>query len=503
MKNLKSLISLLSSQDISFFERWEADPSIGYKTLKLVSNISNGLYKSDTDAIDDLYQETNNNTSYRKLKSRLKGKLINEILLLDFESKKPTPYQKNLHKSLKTYASAKILLDIGLRNNSIELMEVLLRASLKYDNTEMSLMILKDLKMHYGLYLHNKNKYEKYSKLYNETKAIYNYRETAEHLYTELGFLLQSKKSTIYNKEIELLEVKSKKLNKKIKNLDSYYLKFYAYNASYFLSMIKKDFHSQYEISEKAINYFSLKNNFKKTATFSFLQKKGIALLALKKTKEAYSIFLSCLKFRLKEGGLAWQSIHNYLFICNVLRNDYDQCYEIISKVMNHENFDRILPMYRQHWYIKEAFMFILLKNGRVNLNSVNNKLLRQFRINRFLNEIPELSKDSKGYNITIHIIHMLFLIIEDKYDQALNKILSLKQYSYRHLRSQEYDRANCFIKMLLKIPACNYDLSPIIKKTRYLQQKLLSTPLDFSEQAMSIEIIPYEQLWEEVLELL
>jgi hypothetical protein len=56
---------------------------------------------------------------------------------------------------------------------------------------------------------------------------------------------------------------------------------------------------------------------------------------------------------------------------------------------------------------------------------------------------------------------------------------------------------------MLLKIPACNYDLSTIIKKTRYLQQKLLSTPLDFSEQAMSIEIIPYEQLWEEVLELL
>ena len=503
MDNLKSLISLISSQDLKFIERWKSDSSVGDKTLRLLTNISNDTYKNDGDASQDIYQEPINSTNYRKLKSRLREKLINEIIKIDFDTRLSSISQKYLHKSMKNYVSAKILLDLGMRSNSIETMEMILRSSLKYDITDISLIILKDLKMHYGLYFYDKRKYEKSSKLYDEIKTTYDYKEIAEYLYVKLGFLVQSKKSAIYNSEIKLLEDKSEKLIKNIENIDSFYLKFYSYNASYFLSMIKKDFKAQYYISTKAIDYFKTKKNFKNIAKFSFFQKKGIALLALKNSEEAYSSFLKCLEFKPKEGGLSWQSIHNYLFICNVIKNDYNQCYEIISHVMNHDRFTSIGSIYRQHWYIKEAFMYILTKNRKVDLSSIRSTSLRQFRISRFLNETPELTKDSKGYNITVHIIHMLFLIIEDKYDLALNKILALKQYSYRHLKSKEYDRANCFIKMLLKVPACNYNLSTITKKTRYLNQKLHSYPMDYSEQSMSIEIIPYEQLWEEVLELL
>jgi hypothetical protein len=56
---------------------------------------------------------------------------------------------------------------------------------------------------------------------------------------------------------------------------------------------------------------------------------------------------------------------------------------------------------------------------------------------------------------------------------------------------------------MLITIPEQSYNLKKILKKTKSLQEILSSHPMDYSEQAMSIEIIPYEQLWEEVLELL
>jgi len=218
---------------------------------------------------------------------------------------------------------------------------------------------------------------------------------------------------------------------------------------------------------------------------------------------EAIQIFNKCLSFKPTTGGVAWQSVHNYLFVCHTLKRDFNKCHNALGTVMNNPKFGTINRVFRQHWYIKEAFIYILNKNKKINHELAEVTPIRKFRINRFLNEIPLLSKDRKGFSTTIHIIHMIFLIIEKQYDSALNKILSLKQYSFRHLKTSEYDRVKTFIKMLVKVPENNYQLTTIKKKTKYLHQKLLSTPMDFSEQSMSIEIIPYEQLWEEILELL
>jgi hypothetical protein len=155
---------------------------------------------------------------------------------------------------------------------------------------------------------------------------------------------------------------------------------------------------------------------------------------------------------------------------------------------------------FKEPWYLKEAFIHFLIRVGRIDVEKSNASKLRPFRLGRFMNEVTVFSKDKRGLNITINIIQLLFLILDERYDDVLDKLNSLKQYNFRYLKRPEYIRQSSFIKMLLKIPDGDYRASKIREKADRYYQLLLDNPSDYSEQALSLETIPYEQLWEELL---
>jgi len=224
--------------------------------------------------------------------------------------------------------------------------------------------------------------------------------------------------------------------------------------------------------------------------------------LTKKQHLDAIRVFKECLEFGVTPGKLAWQYVYSYLFTAHILNKNYAEAYKHLAIVMGHPKFIQVYQNYREPWYIKEAFIAFLVKKNKVEIDKSNLPKLRNFKLSRFLNELPQFSKDKRGLNITINIIHVLFLLIEEKYDQALDKFTALKQYSFRYLKKPEYIRQRNFIKMMLKIPAGNYQASLIRKKTQKYYEVLLANPMDFSEQAMNVEVIPYEILWEEILDI-
>ena len=84
-----------------------------------------------------------------------------------------------------------------------------------------------------------------------------------------------------------------------------------------------------------------------------------------------------------------------------------------------------------------------------------------------------------------------------------MSKTNSLKQYAFRNLKGPEHLRKRTFIKMLSKLEDGSYRRKRIEAKAKNHIAKLKETPLDFSEQNLQIEIVPYEQLWSEIMDLL
>lgn len=77
----------------------------------------------------------------------------------------------------------------------------------------------------------------------------------------------------------------------------------------------------------------------------------------------------------------------------------------------------------------------------------------------------------------------------------------SIGEYSKRYLRNDETFRSNCFIKMLLEIPKRGFHKIAVLRHTSPLLVKLKSSKIDLIHSPAEIEIIPYDMLWEIVLE--
>ena len=95
-----------------------------------------------------------------------------------------------------------------------------------------------------------------------------------------------------------------------------------------------------------------------------------------------------------------------------------------------------------------------------------------------------------------------MFFLEERKFDNIIDRIEALKLYSHRYLRDNDTYRSNCFIRMLISLPASNFNNIALQRKAKVWHDKLLSKPINISKQGSEIEIVPYEYLWEEVLHL-
>lgn len=501
MDTIKPLINLLSKQKLKQIEIITEENAITSKTKMLYDGIRNGEYLTDEDAAKAIYDSNPNSSSYKKLKYRLTQKLINTLFFIDVQSYSKSEYQKALNRCYKNWAAVQILKDKGLIIISTQFLEQILKSSLKFDLIELSLIILKDLKLQYGLFLENKYKYNKYREEYYKLKNIYDLKEKAEDIYITLGRLVTKSKTYELNEEVLDHIEKINVLLVKTKSIDSFYLKYYLFNAAYYAYLIKKDPEMQIEVCDEAIAYFNSKPQFKKIGIFSFMQKAGISYLTKKDYSKALYYLKFCYNFNVSPGSLPWTYIRSYYFQLQILRKDYNFAYELTCEVLNSKGFKKLADNYQEPWYLKEAFIHFLIRIGKIDPNK-SKKTLRPFRLTRFLNEISVFSKDKRGLNITINIIQMLFLIVEEKYDAVLDKLTALKQYNFRYLKRPEYSRSSNFIKMLLKIPEGNYEAKDIRRKASKYHQALLANPSDYSEHALSIEIIPYEQLWEEVMSM-
>jgi hypothetical protein len=142
-----------------------------------------------------------------------------------------------------------------------------------------------------------------------------------------------------------------------------------------------------------------------------------------------------------------------------------------------------------------------LMASTALRFDSVNGKT--EFKISKFINDVPTYSKDKSGTNVPILIIQILFLIQQGKYDEAQNRIAAIKRYSSRYLQQDESFRSKCFIKMLMQLPRGLFMREITEQHAKKYYQKLITISPESSNQNFEIEVIPYETLWAIILELL
>jgi len=503
LEELIALAKVVNRQKVKQIDVITSDNPLSEKAKLFYNGLIDNRITSDEDALQLIYSDTKVSSKYRKLKNRLKQKLINTLFFIDVQTYSITEYQNQLVRGYLIMSAIQILISKGEKKAAVSLAEQALKNAIRFDLTEIVYFISTILYQHYTVFSYSKSKSQKYSKLDKLYAEYFQFEYYARRLFTYYGqFINQNVQFDVNKVPADVLD-NVEKITRKLESIPTYYFNINARNALYFKAYLELDSDRMEIISREAIDYFKTKSGFSKIGEFSFLQKAGIANQALKRFDQAIEVYNMAYKLNPMIGGTAWFNIRNHLFNSHLHLKEYQKSYQYLLEATSNKKFRKLYDLYKEPWLIKEAYMHLLIKMGKVSEDKEAEQKLRPFRISRFLNEVEHFSKDKRGLNIAVHIVHVLHLFLRRQEDQLERRLDALNQYSFRYLRNDDTLRSNAFIKMLQKMPDSAYHPIKLQREADKYYQRLVAAPMIIAENSKEVEVIPYEHLWEIVIELL
>lgn len=250
----------------------------------------------------------------------------------------------------------------------------------------------------------------------------------------------------------------------------------------------EKDFDSLLTICQDAINLFESKPFETPSASKSLFYLKQIFVYTNKNEYEkSIELCNKVMEVEFKSSRNYAIALQYKVFV-SFRANKFD---EIIGMLQQDKNWNDYV---NQVWKVIIAYIYLLIHYNQIQ--KPDN--LPQFKLRKFLNETPLLNKDKLGFNISVQILQIMFLVNMKRKgrDEFADKAESISQYIRKYLHGRDdLKRTRIFMKILLELPKCSYRKAPFAVKTKHLRKDLEKTKSDIDSQVKELEIIPYEDL--------
>ncbi|MCA0237603.1 MAG: hypothetical protein LCH81_14600 [Bacteroidetes bacterium] len=466
---------------------------------QLCEAIHTGRVRSDEDAAALLYPGQKPGAKLINLRERLQERIISVVFLLEFRAPGGTDRQKAYFDCNRKWSAAMVLLSKNAKRVSISMMEDLLKQTLHFEFTELSLSILSALRLHYGTIHGNLDRYNMYRSMYQQHQEVWMMENEAEDNYTHLvSYFVNSKssKTSISDKAREYFE----SVQQYMERSESFRLHLCGRMIQVMIHSSKNDYAATARVCEEAITFFKGKTFESNLPLQAFYYQLIVCYIQLKEFEKG-EVIIQQYQTVFEEGSFNWYKLQELFFLLATYTQHYDAAFDVCENVQAKIRSNNALPtQITEMWKIYEAYSYYLVTVGKITLPEGH---VARFKLKKFLNDIPTYSKDKQGMNIPILIIQTLFAISEQNYHQSIDRIEAVEKYCGRYLKQNETFRSHCFIKALLQIPAASFHREAVIRKAQKFIDQLHKLPLDVAYQTHEIEIIPYEHLWEMALEAL
>ncbi len=497
MQTLIELTRLLNVPKLKSSGLWGAVLESDSKMELLCEAILEGKVEDEEGAVALLYPgESRVGSKFQNLKERLKERLLHATLLSDVRSAKPTDRQMAYFETNKKWAAAMVLLSRQAKHTGHEMLDHLLKQSQFYEFTELTLNALSVLRLHYGTVAGDRTKYEQYRQSYRHFQKVWMAENEAEDLYTDLVSHFVNSKST----RLEISEL-AEKYYEEVKPWMEEYDAFRLHLCGRLIQIMQysslNDYNTTAKLCEEAIAFFKAKPYESNLPLQAFYYQLFVCYAQLREYDKGLEL-MGHYQSAFVHGSFNWYKLQELFFLLATHTRHYEKAREVCTTVksMLKGNIDKLPAHIQEMWKIYDAYVQYLVHIGKLEVAEGQEK----FKINRFLNDIPVFSRDKRGMNIPILIVQILFMLADKNYVDSIDRMEAVEKYNSRYLRQSDTFRSNCFLKMLLQIPASSFHHAAILRKTEKLLEQLKTVPIELANQTHEIEIIPYEDLWEMVL---
>ncbi len=494
MQDLRELILLLAQHEVRPLKGLENAKDS--KLLALYEGISKGKYQSDEEAAADLYGEKHPGSSYRKLKSVLRDKLLDSIFEINTQREEYSDYQRAYYDCHKQWVIVRFLTGQNANTAALSLANKLLRTAERFDFTLLCMDIASYLRIQYGLRESNPKKFEEASHRFEYFRKVYDAEALAEELYTLLLVRMVNNRSAL-PEVVMLAREYHERIQPYLEQYATYKLHLYGYLIGLTHFTAQNDYAGALTYCDKAVQFFEARPYEARVPLQIFYYQQLICHIHLRQFEQGKEAAKRCIRL-MQEGTFNWFKYRELYLHLLLHTRHYEDAARLLYGTLEHSRFQFLPENVVEIWRIYEAYIYFLSRIGKVTQAHRG-----KFKLAKFINEFSIFNKDRSGVNIAIIIIKWLMLIQERQFGKLLDEVEGTEQYAYRHLRGENTKRSYCFVRMLLQVPLGQFERKTVEERTAKLKDTLCSVPLQLANQTHEIEILPYEDLWDMVLSLL
>ncbi len=473
----------------------------GHMLSRMYNGIINKQFSSDKDAARSLYNTHPSDGRYTRLKSEFKKRLLNNLYYLDINAPSFSNYNRALHTCHKNLTLIRILATNSARNAAVDLAIQTLNQAQKYTFTDVALICVRFLKDNAAI-TGNIKLLKYYRALIKKYQEILNAEMQAEDWYQDL--IIHYTNSISTKSELGSLADNYKdKLKKLAGTYHSYTLQYFMYRIWALSHEIKGSYHSTLKVYRQFEEYLDKHPVFKrKSLTGKINIYKMNCFIHLNDFKNGELTAISSIKL-FEKNNINRYAFLEYYFLLAMRTGKYVKAKEIFNEVIYSSKFPAFSEDRKEKWRIYEAYLNFILANANIDPDLLGRQRTRRFNILKFLNEVPNLSKDKRGYNIAILIIHILFMLQQGNHNAIIDRTTALQVYRNRYLKREEDIRSKLFIKMILIMDKEFFEHEKTKQKTEKYLDQLAKARYTYEGSPMDAEVVPYETLWSMVLKIL
>ena len=504
MKDLKELIEVAFSKRIGKIEtfneeREEAQGTLFYKFYK---GVLDGQIKTDEDAAHILYNKKKTDISYKVLKLRLKERLYNTIIFTEPRDKSAKSFHYNLYYCYKHYVISRLLLIINLRDAGKRLMSKVVNRAIPYQIFDIVLQAAITLRRQCMLEGDIEG-FKYYNELFKSANEKVVAEATAEELYNEVA--INFSKSVVYKPElVDTVRTYLNKVKRLKSKYNTFYLEYYNFNLNNIYCQLSREYSGALLACSEYEEYLTEHTAFYSQGRHAaILTNKMNCLLHLKQYKEGAKCAEEALQL-FSGNGANWFVFQELHFRLMFSTRNLDKAVAIYAEVVNNPRFGQILPAQQETWKVFSGYLWFMLRyENKDKLLAALFKTETGFNISKLVNDIPIHQKDKKGYNVAVLILQVLILLEKRDFTKLIGRTDALKNYTYKNLQMDDAERSHYFIKMLLALENAQFEVPLAKRKTKGALEKLKAKAVNYSTTQTRLEILPYEELWDIILDML
>jgi len=486
MEDLQELVEVFRSKKILKYIRVS-----GPKRTKLYQGLVNNKYKSEKDALLDIYGNLSDQGKFAVLQSDLKKILLDAFFTIDL--KHLPSKQLRLHfKTLRNHYLSASLTSFASRDLSAAIGKKVVKDSQMLQIQPLQLMPLHE-QMKQTAYFGKKRQLDQQ---YNELINIIDlYRAEIQVEFLHLNLL-------------EFIGFTS--LSPNVRNKAKEY-----YKTASLIRKKKRSFYIDYDFYCIACIYFEMNHqylHFLRTCNeaiqciSTYASRKGTQFEARFRTyKIEACLYLGNYELAQEEVEICkkilWSgnnrfTIAAYEYLLYTHTKQFGKAREVVDATISN-SFYKLQPPYRKERWL----LYTLCLDISDTLNNISSST-RNVDLEKTVKQLGHFTKDKSGVNGILILFRFLLLLTDKRYDLITNQIETVKSHYQRYIKGSSPSLASIF-KLLIMMERRSFSYKNIISDAEKLKTKHNLKGITSSELNEGIAILPYDWLFDKTLEIL